>query len=168
MQLGRSGGWTLRLNQAEFRFAVTGKTSPNPWGSWTPPAFDVIGHSALGIRFPADYRQYEGRGHSLWYGDVQEVGRYHWFETAFMVAGFIPQRGSQDPFSLNPGEESAKAVGSGMAEYQVAWPFTPLIIGELGEFIDRWAGWFADAAQGNLHHPSTMPERPTQGSWRTR
>jgi eukaryotic-like serine/threonine-protein kinase len=46
-----------------------------------------------------------------------------------------------------------------MAGHQVAWPFTPLVVGDLNEFIDRWAGWFAAAAQGTLHAPSLMPER---------
>jgi serine/threonine-protein kinase len=53
-----------------------------------------------------------------------------------------------------------------MNRFQVAWPFTVVSIGELDEFIDRWAGWLADAAQGRLQHPSELPERPTQGSWR--
>jgi eukaryotic-like serine/threonine-protein kinase len=83
-----------------------------------------------------------------------------------MVSPLIPRRGRQDPFALSPGEEAAKAVWTGMAEYQVAWPFTHLSLEELGDFIDRWAGWFADAATGKLSHPSTMPERPTQGTWR--
>jgi hypothetical protein len=67
---------------------------------------------------------------------------------------------------MNPSEESAKAVVSGMAEWQVAWPFIPLAVGDLDEFINRWGGWFADAAQGQLTHPSSMPERSPQGSWR--
>jgi serine/threonine-protein kinase len=53
-----------------------------------------------------------------------------------------------------------------MAEFQVAWPFTVVSIGDLDEFISRWAGWFADAAQGQLNRPSAMPERQPQGSWR--
>lgn len=52
-----------------------------------------------------------------------------------------------------------------MAEYQAAWPFTPLVIGELDEFIDRWAAWLAQASTGGLQHPSTMPERPSN-NWR--
>jgi hypothetical protein len=53
-----------------------------------------------------------------------------------------------------------------MAEFQVAWPFTPLVVGDLGEFVDRWAGWFADATDGSLNHPGSMPERRPEGSWR--
>ncbi len=84
-----------------------------------------------------------------------------------MVAALIPRRGRQNPFALNPGEESAKAVWNRMAEWQVAWPFTPLSVGDLDEFVNRWAGWFADAAQGQLGHPSSMSERLPQGSWRS-
>jgi len=163
---GRGGGWSARLNEAELKFGTAAKTASNPWGAWTPPAFDVIAHVAIGIHIPPNRHEYEGRVHSLWFCDAQEAGRYQWFETAFMVSAFIPKRGRQDPFAMNPGEESAKAVGSGMAEWQVAWPFTPLTVGDLDEFINRWGGWFADAAQGQLTHPSSMPERSPQGSWR--
>jgi serine/threonine-protein kinase len=78
----------------------------------------------------------------------------------------IPRRARKNPFALDPGEESAKALGSGIVEWQVAWPLMPLSVGDLDEFVNRWAGWFADAAQGRLSHPSSMPERSPQGSWR--
>lgn len=162
----RDGGWTIRLNTAELEIASSTATGTNAWGSWTPPAFDVIAHATVGITIPADHYQYEGRAHSLWYCDAQEAGRYQWFETAFMVQPLIAQRGRQDPFPLNPGEASAKALWNGVAEWQVAWPFTALIVGDLDEFVDRWASWFADAAEGRLSHPSSMPERSPQGSWR--
>lgn len=83
-----------------------------------------------------------------------------------MVMALIPRRGRQDPFALDPGEESAKALWAGMAEFQMAWPFTRLGVDDLGEFVDRWPGWFADAAAGKLAHPSSMPERDPAGSWR--
>ncbi len=83
-----------------------------------------------------------------------------------MVSPLIARQGRQDPFALDPGEEAAKAVWSGMAEWQAAWPFTVISVGDLSDFIGRWAGWFADASQGQLNRPSTMPERQPQGSWR--
>jgi serine/threonine-protein kinase len=130
------------------------------------PAFDVICHAELNLRIPEDRHQYQGRSHSLWFCDGQAEGEYAWYETAFMVSALIPRRGRQNPFALPPGEESAKALWMGMAEYQMAWPFTRLALGELDGFIDRWAGWFADAANGRLTHPSTMPERDASGSFR--
>ena len=83
-----------------------------------------------------------------------------------MISPLIPRQSRQNPFALDPGEDAAKAVGPSMAEWQVAWPFTVVGIGDLGDFIGRWAGWFADAAQGQLNQPSTMPELQAQGSWR--
>ncbi len=162
----RGGGWSARLNEAELEFGTAARTGSSPWGKWTPPAFDVIAHAAIGIRIPPNQYEYEGRAHSLWFCDAQDAGRYQWFEVAFMFSAFMAMRGRQDPFAMSPGEESAKAVWSGVAEWQVAWPFIPLTVGDLDEFIDRWAGWFADAAQGRLNRPSSMPERPPQGSWR--
>jgi serine/threonine protein kinase len=166
LSVGRGGGWSARLNEAELEFGTAAKTASSPWGEWAPPSFDVIAHAAIGIRVPPNRYEYEGRVHSLWFCDAQEAGRYQWFETAFMVSAFIPKRGRQNPFAMNPGEESAKAVWNGMSEWQVAWPFTSLTVGDLDEFINRWAGWFADAAEGRLNHPSSMPERSPQGSWR--
>jgi eukaryotic-like serine/threonine-protein kinase len=166
IQTHRGGGWGVRLGQANLEIAAPGRTASKPWGSWTPPAFDVVAHASLGLRIPVDRYEYEGRVHSLWYCDAQEEGRYQWFETAFMVSPLIPRRGRQNPFAMDPQEESAKALWNGMAEWQVAWPFTPLSVGDLDEFVNRWAGWLADAAEGRLRHPSSMPERSPQGSWR--
>lgn len=165
-QVGRHGGWSIRLNPAELQLTPPEAIRSAVWGSWGTPPFDVITHAALILTIPADRNQYEGRSHSLWYCDAQDKGRYQWFETAFMVTPLIAKRGLKDPFALSPGDDAAKAVGPGMTEYQVAWPFTALSIGDLDEFINRWAGWFADASQGQLRHPSSMPERSPQGSWR--
>ncbi|TDO29483.1 serine/threonine-protein kinase [Kribbella sp. VKM Ac-2527] len=164
--VSRGGSWSLRLGHAELRLSSITRHSPDEWGGWDPPAFDVVSHASLNLRIPTNQYEYEGRSHSLWFGDIQQAGSYAWFETAFMISPMIPRRGRQNPFALDPGEEAAKAVWSGMAEFQTAWPFTPLIVGDLGEFVDRWAGWFADAADGRLNHPGSMPERQPVGSWR--
>ena len=162
----RNDGWTIRLNQAELTLSEPSPHQQGAWGGWNPPHFDVICTASLDLKTSSNRYDYDGRSHSLWFGDIQQSGDYRWFETAFMISALIAMRSRQNPFALEPGEESAKAVWNGMAEYQVAWPFTPLIVGELEEFIDRWAGWFADAAEGRLNHPSMMPERNPEGSWR--
>ncbi len=76
-----------------------------------------------------------------------------------MMAGYSAQRGRQNPFALDPGTAAAKALWRGMSDFQIAWPFNPLTVGSLDEFIERWIGWFADAAAGRLRHPEQMPER---------
>lgn len=83
-----------------------------------------------------------------------------------MASPLMPYRTRVAPVALDPGEDAAKAVWSGMAEVQLAWPFTPLIPGELDDFINRWATWLALGSQGRLSYPSAMPERPTQGGFR--
>ncbi|QFZ24507.1 hypothetical protein EKG83_26285 [Saccharothrix syringae] len=57
---------------------------------------------------------------------------------------------------------------TGVAEWQLAWPFTPLTVDDLDEFIGRWAGWLATASNGRLSHPSLMPERRPENSFRLR
>jgi eukaryotic-like serine/threonine-protein kinase len=158
--------WSIRLNQAELTLSGVSSHQQGAWGGWEAPRFDVVCVASLNLMIPLNQYEYEGRSHSLWFGDIQQPGDYSWFETAFMISALVPRRARQNPFALDPGEEAAKAVWTGMAEFQVAWPFTPLIIGELDEFVDRWAGWFGDAVDGRLNHPGSMPERATQGSWR--
>lgn len=165
MGYARKLGWSIELGKATLAFSDC-TTRPALWGGWQPPSFTVDTYGHLSLRIPRTRHDYEGRSHSLWFGDIQEEGRFAWFESAFMVTPMVPERGLQDPFALDPGELSAKAVWSGTAERQVAWPFTRLEPENLDEFIERWAGWFAEASQGKLGHPSTMPERPAQDSWR--
>jgi hypothetical protein len=118
-------------------------TSANPWGKQQSPSFTVIAHTAISVTIPHDHRGYQGRSHSLWYCDAKQEHRYAWFETAFMAHPLTSQPSpSRDPFALAPGVKAAKAVGPGIAEIQVAWPFTPVTIDDADEFIDRWAGWY--------------------------
>ncbi|ARX80629.1 serine/threonine protein kinase [Streptomyces alboflavus] len=91
---------------------------------------------------------------------------YRWFETAFMHAPLRPVASTTEPFALDPHAKSRDAVSPILGLHQVAWPFMPLVIGDLDELIDRWATWLAQAANGRLAHPSHMPERNPQGSWR--
>ena len=165
VQTGKGNGRTLGLGIAQLELLPPKQIEKSPW-NWTPPTFDVIATSGIVLRIPSDPHGYEGRSHSLWFCDAREEGRYRWYETAFMFSPLIGKQGKKDPFALDPGEEAAKALWAGMAEFQLAWPLDPVNVGELDEFIDRWATWFANAAQGGLARPSRMPERATPRNWR--
>lgn len=54
-----------------------------------------------------------------------------------------------------------RATGSVPAVFRVVIPdnMKTIVVEELDEFIDRWAGWLSDAAQGVMGHPSRMSER---------
>ena len=159
------GGWAIQLGPAQLRL-VGPTTGSQNWGRWDGPAFEIDAVSSLDLRVPADPYGYEGRSHSLWFGDIQQSDSFAWFETAFMVSPFLTQRARQAPFALDPGEEAAKAVWNGIAEWQVAWRFTRLDPDDLDDFVERWVGWFAAGATGSLRHPTTMPEKNPAGSWR--
>ena len=161
---GRGAQWTIGLGVGEMAMSDLTTTTADPW-KWTAPAFEVIAHAALGVTVPENRFGYVGRSHSLWYCDAIEEGRFGWYETAFMISPMIARTSKRNPFALDPGEEAAKALWNGMAEFQTAWPFSPLIVGELEEFIDRWATWLALASEGGLHQPGSMPERPSN-NWR--
>jgi serine/threonine-protein kinase len=154
-------GWKISLQGATLDFTNPGRADPG-----TLNAFDVVIYAALGVTAPSLSDDYEGRSHSLWFCDAQATGSYGWFETAFMVTPMVPERGLLNPFALPPGDEAAQAVEPAMGTRQVAWPFTRLDLGDLEEFVDRWAGWLGKAASNALHHPMQMPERSPRGSWR--
>ena len=162
LNTGMNGSWSIRLNQAELILSTVVATSVAPWEGRQPPRLDVIAHASIRVQFPMNRFRYEGRSHSLWFCDAKEVGRYGWFETAFMLHPLTSKSSSMAPFAADPGKEAGGALSPGMGGFQSAWPFTPLTISDLNDFVDRWLGWLADAAQGRLNIPSSMPERPSE------
>lgn len=159
---GKRSGITITIGTAELELVPVFETPASPW-EWEAPKFDVVAHSGIILRIPRDRYDFQGRSHSLWYCDAFELGRFEWIETAFMMTPLSPKTTTMRPFMADPGMVSAKALWNGLSEYQLAWPLERL---DSESFIDRWANWLADAAQGRLQAPSTMPERPIPRSWR--
>jgi len=160
------GGWTATINGASLSVSGLTPLEPKVWKADRAPAFTVIACSALAVRIPANRYDYDGRAHSLWFGDIQEEGRFCWFEVGFMIMPLMRERSRIVPFALGPGEDAAQALSPGLGKYQLARPFTPLTHDQVDDFVDRWIGWLAEGAQGQLQHPSHMPEIPPDGSWR--
>ncbi len=166
----RKGGWSMSLMSAQLTLhpPIARRAGALDYSDQTP-SFDVILSSELNLRIPRTRSGWEGRSHSLWYCDSQEEGAFAWYETAFMVNPLVSKQRRQDPFALDPGEESAQAISPVMGMFQLAWPFTYLDPSDLRDFIERWAGWYASAAQGQLNRPRRMPEREgAQNSFRHR
>lgn len=165
------GSWTLELGTAQLSLASNFPTGPASWGGWDPPAFRVDATARLTLKLtnPVSLNTYRGRSHSLWFGDIQEKDSFNWFETAFMDNPMMrkPFTGVVDPYALEPGEMAAKALWRGIAEYQLAWPFTVIDPDGLRDFVERWVERFAAAASGKLGRPTSMPELRPEGSWRS-
>jgi serine/threonine-protein kinase len=125
----------------------------------------VFAHSEISVRNRPGI-QYKGKAHSLWYCDAKTAGEFHWYETAFMDQALMTRVTTElQPDSFDPGVAAANALSRALAEYQVAWPFTELVPGDLREFIDQWCEWFAEAADRGLPYPHRLPEHDA-GSWR--
>ena len=124
------------------------------------PPFDVIAYAAIAARKSRDPHGYEGRAHSLWFCDAHEEGIYRWYELAFMVRPSVPQRFTLDPFALPPSDEyAARAFMPVMDVRQIAWQPLPFDQGDEEQFIERWLTWFAEAADGTISRPASMPEK---------
>lgn len=154
------GPWSITLNGAVLTI-----DKPISAGSLGQLPFNVVLTSEIQLRVPQRRDVYAGRSHSLWYCDAQAASEFAWFETAFMASPLLNSNIEMAPHAMDP-EGARDALGGVIGATQVAWPFTPLVVDDLTEFIDRWAGWLAIAAEGHLQHPTRMPERPPVGSWR--
>ncbi len=162
----RSGLSAALLFNAELRSGRLSVSKPRAVASWDGP-FRVIADAVISVSQESAVSGYQGRTHSLWFCDAHEKGRFAWYETAFMNlafgAGIMP---TVDPFAKDP--RSAQVAFSNVTgTIQLAWPVEELDRADPTEFVDRWIGWFADAAFGTLRHPSSMPEKSPQGSYRT-
>ena len=158
--------WSWSLHEANLSMKRSQMPEPRAHDDTHAPPFEIIAYADIVLHItPARYG-YEGRAHSLWYCDAQDAGVFRWYETAFMISPLIPRRSRIDPFALDPGQDAFMALSPAIAEYQVAWPFTPIDQGDEEDFLERWIGWFADGAQGLLSRPGKMPERKTNGTWR--
>ena len=158
-------GWRMRMGDAMISFSRFYETEPDPWKAYKP-AFSVLAHAELGIDIPPQRDGYEGRRHSLWFCDAQEESTYQWFETAFYYNFFINKACRYQPFALRPGEEAGKALSLGITGLKVSRPFTLLDESNLAIFIDRWAGWLADASENKSRKIGSVQELSTEGSWR--
>lgn len=159
----------LSLGRAKLALTHPQAVPDSAW-TWQGSLFDVVAAAAFRLEQSTSENGYMGRSHALWYCDAQQEGEYAWFETAFMTMFSNRRPGSQvaygDPFALYPGKEAASALSPGIAGIQAAWPFTRIVPGDIDELSDRWANWFAQASEGRLYRPSSMPEGEPHDSWR--
>lgn len=162
---GEHGDWTLLLGDANLSLHRP-LQSIYSWGTEHVTApFDVISSAHIKLSSRTTVRGYQGRSHSFWYADVMSGGQYGWYETAFINSVLLPPQPPVHPFAMNPNEKAALALVT-TSLVQHAWPFTPIDVIDLSEFVDRWATWLADASEGKLQPPSTLPERSPSNSWR--
>ncbi|MEV6218244.1 serine/threonine-protein kinase [Nocardia sp. NPDC051833] len=130
--------------------------------------FEVIATAVIAVFSYDPGRIWQGRSHSLWYCDAKHAGEFAWYETAFADdwRGTRQNQPWVDPYARSVDDTSILALRPDVDSPLVAWPFTEVDLHDLGEFRDRWIGWFADAALGRLVRPENIPERPVAGSWR--
>ncbi len=162
LPIGRE--WALNASNLRVNIVRTAEYS----GFGLP--FEVIAYTDISVDMPKVrewLRQYAGRSHSLWYCDAQKEGVFRWYETAFMGILGEPDDMEHVPFAVNPNDRNAVlALSQSTHTHRVAWPFTPSDQGEEESFIERWIGWFAEAAHGHIQRPRTMPEKDPSGSLR--
>jgi eukaryotic-like serine/threonine-protein kinase len=161
---GQGELWALGLGNATLRLSQLTKVEGAQAAGQLP--FDVVAFAELSMIAPGTHG-YRGRAHSLWYCDLEEEGRYRWYETAFMHQPLTRAVSSIAPFSQSPAE-GAVAFAPMMGTKQLARTPERVVPGELDEFIRRWGDWLAAAYEGKWGHPSRLPEHDVVKNWRGR
>ena len=161
--------WSIHLDSAELTISPPAEVEAD-WASEAAVPFDVVAAADIEVKGFIRRHDYEGRSHSLWFCDATHEGRFEWYEVAFMASPLVKPNTFQyrmSPYALSPRSAAREALRGGMGSEQLAWPFTPLVPGDLDDFIGRWAGLLAEGVGGPLSRPQHMPERDV-GSWRGR
>jgi eukaryotic-like serine/threonine-protein kinase len=153
--------WRITLGRAKLE--MTPAQAPQPWSA--TGLFDLVLVGTVAVTIEGDPYGYRGRAHSLWFADAKQAGTYQWFETGFELMALTAQISGYQPFPLDGGDDAALALLPGLHTHQVAWPFTPLTLGNLEDFISRWARWLAAASDRRLQRVSG-DGGSAQGSWR--
>jgi serine/threonine-protein kinase len=154
--------WRIAFGPARLEMSAVAA----PSAGWNAAGvFDLVSVGQVTLRIPTDRYGYGGRSHSLWFADAQAETEYCWFETGFTLMAMMATLPEIDPFELSGDKDAELALRPGVHTHQVAWPFTPLRLGELDDFVGHWAGWLADAAEGRLQRTSADTAQAV-GSWR--
>ncbi|MCX2950172.1 serine/threonine-protein kinase [Lentzea sp. NEAU-D7] len=158
-------GLRVGLGDATLSLNWLSRVRNNVWGGWGEVPFDVVACTEISVEMPVNHCGYEGRSHSLWYCDVEDAGRFQWYETGFMVFS-RDEIASVTPFSMSPSPEIGMALSGASGQWRHAWPFMPVVPGDMNDFVDRWANTLAQAMDGTLTAPNLRPERLVEDSWR--
>lgn len=153
--------WQITLGPAKLEMTPT--HAPQAW--WPAGLFDLVLVGTVAVSVEGDPHGFRGRAHSMWFADAQQAGTYQWFETGFELMALTAQLSEFQPFPLDGGDDARLALLLGLHTHQVGWPFTPLTLGDLDDFIDRWAGWLAAGSKGRLQRASGDGVN-AEGSWR--
>ena len=144
----RQGGVTLTLGEASLQ--VSGVLESTAQSS----SFDVVASAEIRLQSAG-----RSRSHSLYFADFAGPRSYSWFEVGFMsTMGGADFR--NEPRALPPAQGLA-AFGGSFGAIQLAYGVLQLDIGDLDRFVDSWAEWFGQAADGRFPQVSTLPDGPT-------
>ena len=153
--------WVASLRSGRLGIASVKSFDASPWSG----PFDIVAMSQMTVQAQNNVpRGYVGRSHALWFCDAATAGHYAWFEVAFMNFAMHAQPNIV-PFALEP-QGAGVAFSGVMGTTQLAWGPEELDRADLDPFIDRWLSWFADAGEGLLMVPGTMPEPGATRPWR--
>jgi len=122
-----------------------------PANAFQLSGWDVICADYIRVANPG-YR----RGASLWY--VKDgSARWRWLEVGYFSWDGRSDNGNE-PCSLTPGREADLAAANIVSHWNFAHPPRDIEIDGGNSFIERWMEYLAEAAQGRLRRPSSLPE----------
>jgi len=150
---GQSGSISLGLGVLEWSF--TNVHMPIPKDEFSESHWDVVAGAIITIhqRSANDLKF----GSNLWYMRRSDKEPFRWNEVSYMSTPFADQRGKDEPFELFSFEQADLAASSIFGANQIA--FGPKLMDDEDkhDFIERWLKHLADASEGRMQRPRSLP-----------
>jgi eukaryotic-like serine/threonine-protein kinase len=135
-------GWKVRLSGASLHFNTLRERSS--FNNKLP--FEVIAYCEVGVDGGSEPTRFT---HSLWFCNEHAGSHYAWHEVAFITTD--PPVDSPIPFATEPDSHVARSALCDQPyprSHAMAFPFTPIDVGDIDDFVSRWATFFGSTAQG--------------------
>lgn len=96
-------------------------------------------------------------GSNLWFMRTDPSSDYRWYEVSYMDTPTMSVGHEFTPFAIENIEDADYAASNIVHTYQIAWGPRPIDHEDIEDFYNRWTKLFANALEGKLRHPRSLP-----------
>lgn len=96
---------------------------------------------------------------NFWYAMIDDSEGYRWYEVGYMINPLVRGYEPNTPFCVTEIEKADMAASNIIDTYQHAYEPRPIDQDNAEEFYERWMRMIAQALEGKLHRPRSLPIR---------
>ena len=147
---------TVRLTCGSGTMAVfVSRGGPIPIEEFAKSGWDVVCHGGISVRQTAQLGC--SRSASFWFTNRGKDADFRWWEASYFRLGEGPHNDS--PYALNRGDTPAadEAAGPALGVCRFGWGPRAIDHENQEDFMNRWLSVFANAINGRMRPPPTLP-----------